>query len=138
MRNGIYLFLILFLGSVAFHVTEKVMTTSEFLTGGLFFLGASIVIAYLTTHFKKRVALIPAQKYINMLAIAIFAGYGILTGITVVQLTTTSMTVGAEGFLFIGASLLLLYALYQFYKRDQRTHDYVDHHMNHDNLSAHY
>ena len=111
MRNGIYLMLIVFLGTFAYTVVGRVGDTLE---AGFAFLLASIAIGFLTTHFKKRIELLPVQKVINIIAIAIFALFGIIKGLSLVTVASIGSLSGIVGLMFLISSLVLVFSLSLF------------------------
>lgn len=111
MRNGIYLALIVFLGTFAYTVVSRVGDTLE---AGFAFLLASIAIGFLTTHFKKKRELLPVQKVINFVAIGIFALFGIMKGISLITLASIVSLSTVGGIMFLVSSLVLLYSLNLF------------------------
>lgn len=118
MKNGVYLSLILFLGVMGYFVVNDLYQENSMLLAGLIFAVVSVAIYALTTHFKKKVELVPAQKIINVVYISLFALYGIVTGISLVYAPSLEASVVKyEGLLFLGASFVLLYGLYVFIKR---------------------
>ena len=115
MRNGVYLALILFLGSVGFYAVNGLYTSGSMLLAGTVFFLISIGIYFLTTHYKKHGKLVPAQKVINIIYIALFALYGIVLGLTLMSTPEVGMsTVKFEGGLFIVASAVLIYGIIEF------------------------
>ena len=116
MKNGIYLFVVLFLGVMGYFVVNDLMMKKSFmLAAGVFFV-FSIVITMLITHYKKRVEQTPAEKVLNITYVGIFALYGFVVGISLLYLPPLEIaTVGYEGFIFIAASLALLYGIYKYY-----------------------
>jgi len=84
----------------------------------------SVGIFSLTTHFKKKVELVPAQKFINVIYIGLFALYGIAMGLSLVYSPAleTAASIRFEGILFLLASGVLLYGLYIFMKRNVLHH----------------
>lgn len=121
MRNGIYLFLILFLGIMGYFMANDLYAENSTTLAGALFLLVSVVIAYLTTHFKKKSELIPAQKVLNVVYLTIFAIYGIITGLSLVLSQTMELAlVRVEGIMFILASAVIIYGIVTFIK--QHTH----------------
>lgn len=113
MRNGIYLTLIVFLGTFAYTVVSRVGDTLE---AGFAFLLASIAIGFLTTHFKRRVELIGIQKFINVIAISIFAIFGFIKGVALVVIGSIPSITAVVGLMFLVASVILAYSLSLFVK----------------------
>lgn len=111
MRNGIYLALIVFLGTFAYTVVGRVGDTLE---AGFAFLLASIAIGFLTTHFKKRTELLPVQKVINVVAIGIFALFGIAKGLSLVSMASIASLSSVVGIMFFVSSLVLVFSLTLF------------------------
>lgn len=111
MRNGIYLALIVFLGTFAYTVVGRVGDTLE---AGFAFLLASIAIGSLTTHFKKRTELLPVQKVINVVAIGIFALFGIAKGLSLVSMASIASLSSVVGIMFFVSSLVLVFSLTLF------------------------
>lgn len=118
MKNGVYLFLILFLGVMGYFVVNDLYRENSIMLSAVIFMIVSIAIFVLTTHFKRKVELVPAQKVINVVYISLFALYGIVTGLTLMYAPSleTSM-IKYEGVLFLVASSVLLYGVYIFIKR---------------------
>lgn len=118
MKNGIYLTLILFFGVMGYFVVNDLMQESSFMLASMIFLVVSVVIAILTTHYKKRVKLQPAQKVINVIYISLFALYGIVAGFSLFYAPSIELSaVRFEGGIFLVASLILLYGVYMFMKK---------------------
>lgn len=118
MKNGIYLTLILFFGVMGYFVVNDLLQESSYLLASVIFLLVSVVITVLTTHFKKKVELQPAQKVINIVYVSLFAIYGIVAGLSLVYTPSVELTsVRFEGGVFLLASLILLYGIYMFMKR---------------------
>lgn len=116
MKNGIYLFVVLFLGVMGYFVVNDLIMEQNFMLAGGVFLVFSIVITVLITHYKKRVEQTPAEKMLNIVYVGIFALYGFVVGISLLYLPTVELaTVGYEGFMFIAASLALVYGIYKYY-----------------------
>lgn len=115
MKNGIYLFVVLFLGIMGYIVVNDLMTEQKVLLAGTMFLIFSIVITMLITHYKKQVDQTPAQKVLNIVYVGLFAIYGFIIGGTLMFKPDMGMaSVSYEGFMFVGASLALLYGIYKF------------------------
>lgn len=122
MKNGVYMILILFLGSVGFYAVHGLYTSNSVMEASLVFLVVSVVMAYLTTHFKRSVDLVPAQKIINFIYISLFALYGIVTGVALMYVPSVELSqVGYEGVVFLIASIILLYGLLVF-SRNKLSH----------------
>ena len=123
MRNGVYLVLILFLGSVGFYAVNGLYNSGSMLLAGTVFFLISIGIYFLTTHYKKRAKLVPAQKYINVVYIALFALYGVILGLSLMVAPSTEMSaIKFEGGLFLVSSIVLLYGIFEFMKRKMVHH----------------
>jgi hypothetical protein len=118
MKNGIYLTLILFLGVMGYFVVNTLFNESNFILAGVVFLVISVVIALLTTHYKKRRELQPAQKIINFVYISIFAIYGVVAGLSLMYAPVYEFSIASMGgILFLVSSFILLVGLYVFMKR---------------------
>ncbi|MGA1931865.1 hypothetical protein ACH5BF_03965 [Arcobacter sp. YIC-464] len=118
VRNGIYLSLILFLGVIGYFIVNTLILENSIMLAGLMFLLISVGIFVLTTHFKKKVSLVPAQKFINVVYISLFALYGIFLGLTFSYVPYVEVaTIKFEGILFLLASSVLIYGIYLFMKR---------------------
>jgi len=118
MKNGIYLTLILFLGVMGYFVVNTLFNESNFILAGVVFLVISVVIALLTTHYKKRRELQPAQKIINFVYISIFAIYGVVAGLSLMYAPIYEFSIASMGgILFLVSSFILLVGLYVFMKR---------------------
>lgn len=117
MKNGIYLFLILFLGVLGYFVVNDLFQEGSYLLSGIIFMSVSIVIYLLTTHFKRKSELVPAQKIINVVYILLFAIYGIFTGLSLVYVSGDISMIRYEGLIFIASGLMLLYGIYVFVRR---------------------
>ena len=118
MRNGVYLVLIIFLGSVGFYAVNALYIAGNMLIAGTVFFLLSIGIFFLTTHFKKRINMEPIQKVINIVYITLFALYGVILGLKLMSGPVVAMSsVKFEGGLFLIASGVLLYGIYEFMKR---------------------
>ncbi len=118
MKNGVYLTLILFLGVMGYFVVNGLYLDNSIMLASVIFLIVSLVIAYLTTHFKKRIELSGAQKVINVVYITLFALYGIVIGLSVVNsVAIESMLVRFGGIIFLSASVILLFGLMIFMKQ---------------------
>lgn len=118
MKNGVYLSLILFLGVMGYFVVNDLYHENSIMQAGIIFMIVSIAIYTLTTHFKKKAQLFPAQKIINVVYISLFAIYGIVTGLTIMYAPTMDVSVMRyEGVVFLLASSVLLYGIYVFMKR---------------------
>lgn len=123
MKNGIYLSLILFLGVMGYFVVNDLFNENSIMLASVVFLVVSVAIFVLTTHFKKKVELVPAQKIINVLYIGLFALYGVVTGLSLVYSPALeAAAIRFEGILFLVASAVLLYGLYVFMKRNVLHH----------------
>lgn len=117
MRNGVYLTLIMFLGIVGFYAVNGLYTAGDMLLSGTVFFLTSLGIYFLTTHYKKRAEMSPAQKVINVIYIGLFAFFGIVLGLSLMSAPATAMSsIKFEGGLFIIASIMLIYGLYEFMK----------------------
>jgi hypothetical protein len=117
-KNGVYLVLILFLGSVGFYSVHGLYNTNSVFEASLVFFVVSIAMTYLTTHFKQKVDLVPAQKVINFIYIALFALYGVVTGVALMYVPSVELTqVGYEGVVFLISSIILLYGLFVFSRK---------------------
>jgi len=118
MKNGIYLSLILFLGVMGYFVVNDLYHENSIMLAGVIFMIVSVAIYTLTTHFKKKVELVPAQKVINVVYISLFALYGIVTGLTLIYAPSLEASmIRYEGVLFLLSSSVLIYGLYVFMKR---------------------
>ncbi len=118
MRNGVYLTLILFLGVMGYFVVNGLYLDNSIILASVIFLVVSLVISYLTTHFKKHMDLSGAQKFINVAYITLFALYGIVIGLTVVNsVIIESVIVRFGGIIFLSASVILLFGLMIFMKQ---------------------
>ena len=118
LRNGIYLSLILFLGVIGYFIVNTLILENSIMLAGIMFLLISIGIFALTTHYKKRVSLVPAQKFINVIYISLFALYGISLGLTFSYVPYVEVSaIKFEGILFLLASSVLIYGIYLFMKR---------------------
>ncbi len=118
MKNGIYLTLILFLGIMGFFVVNDLYNEENFMLAGVVFLVISVVISLLTTHYKKRSELVPAQKIINFVYIAMFAVYGVVAGLSLVYAPLYEFSIASMGgVLFLVSSFILVIGLYIFMKR---------------------
>ncbi len=123
MRNGIYLTLILFLGVMGYFVVNSLIADSSVMLASIVFIVVSVGIFVLTTHFKKKVELVPAQKIINVIYIGILALYGVVLGLSMVYAPSMELaTARFEGILFLVGSAVLLYGLYVFMKRNVLHH----------------
>lgn len=128
MRNGVYLILILFLGSVGFYAINGLYTSGSMLLAGTVFFLISIGMYFLTTHYKKHGKLSPAQKVINVIYIGLFALYGIVLGLSLMAAPEVGMSATKfEGGLFIVASLILLYGEFEFMRTKLMNHDHHGH-----------
>lgn len=115
MKNGVNLVLILFLGIMGYYVVNGLYLDNNMMLAGMVFLLVSVVITFFTTHFKKKMELVPAQKVINIVYISLFAIYGIVVGLSIMVVPSLQMTtVGFEGPLFLFASGILFYGLFVF------------------------
>lgn len=118
MKNGIYLSLILFLGVMGYFVVNDLYHENSIMLAGVIFMIVSVAIYMLTTHFKKKVELVPAQKIINVVYVSLFALYGIVTGLSIMYAPALEVSVMRyEGVIFLLASSVLIYGLYVFIKR---------------------
>lgn len=118
MRNGIYLVLILFLGSVGFYAVNGLYLDNSIMLASVVFLVVSLSMAYLTTHFKKHRELTSAPKIINVIYITLFALYGIVIGLNVMNsVAIESMMVRFGGIIFLAASVILLFGVMVFMKQ---------------------
>ena len=123
MKNGIYLFVVLFLGIMGYFVVNDLMLDKSIMLASILFLVFSVTITMLITHYKKRADLSPAQKVINVLYVGMFAIYGMIVGIGLMTAPTMEMSaVGYEGMLFMLASGILIYGLYVFAKQKLMHH----------------
>jgi len=122
LKNGIYLSLILFLGVMGYFTVNTLIMESNILLASIVFLLVSAVIFFLTTHFKKKSELVPAQKIINVIYIGMFALYGVVLGFSFVYTPTAMVKINFEGVLFFIASAGLAYGLYIFMKRNVAHH----------------
>lgn len=119
IKNGIYLSLILFLGVMGYFVVNDLIQENSIMLASLVFLVVSLAVFRLTTHFKKKVELVPAQKFINAIYISLLAIYGLAVGISMIYTPYLEVaTVQVEGILFILSSAVLVYGLYKFLKRN--------------------
>ncbi|QDF30360.1 hypothetical protein [Halarcobacter anaerophilus] len=116
MRNGVYLTLILFLGTLGYQAVQSILSSNNMLLGGVIFLLISLAIGFFATHYKKRVELSIAQKAINIGLIGLFALYGIFTAVSLLTGASIGMVYSVEGILFLVASAILLYSLGLFIK----------------------
>ena len=124
MKNGIYLSLILFLGVMGYFVVNDLINENSIMLASVVFAVVSLGIFVLTTHFKKKVELVPAQKIINVIYIGLFALYGVVIGLSLVSAPSLEFASATryEGILFLLGSSVLLFGLYLFMKK------YVLHH----------
>lgn len=115
MKNGIYLFVVLFLGIMGYIIVNDLMTEQKVLLAGTIFLIFSVVITMLITHYKKHINQSPAQKVLNIVYVGLFALYGFIVGGTLMFSPDMGMSsLGYEGFIFVSASSALLYGIYKF------------------------
>jgi len=118
IKNGIYLTLILFLGVMGYFVVNDLYMENSTTLASIIFLIVSIVIAVLTTHFKRKAELAPAQKIINVVYISLFAIYGVVVGLSLMYAPSYELSmIRFEGGLFIVASAILMYGVFMFIKR---------------------
>ncbi len=118
MKNGIYLTLILFLGVMGYFAVNTLYNESNFILAGVVFLVISVVISLLTTHYKKRTELLPAQKIINFVYISMFAIYGVVAGLSLMYAPVYEFSIASMGgVLFLVSSFILVVGLYVFMKR---------------------
>lgn len=121
MKNGIYLFLILFLGVLGYFVVNDLYNENSVTLASVVFLFVSTVIVVLSTHFKKKSELVTAQKVIGVLYISLFALYGISVGVNLLNSSSVEIAVfRAEGFMFLAGALVLFYGVFVFMKRHSR------------------
>ena len=111
MRNGIFFTLIVFVGTLAFTVVSRV---NETLDAGIAFLLASIVIGYLSTHFKKNRELASIQKIILITFIGLFTIYGFLSAIPLITLENFTTPAIVEGLMFMAGSIVLTFCFVMF------------------------
>lgn len=118
MKNGIYLTLILFLGVMGYFAVNTLYNESNFILAGVVFLVVSVIISLLTTHYKKRTELLPAQKIINFVYISMFAVYGVVVGLSLMYAPIYEFSIASMGgVLFLVSSFILVVGLYVFMKR---------------------
>jgi len=118
IKNGIYLTLILFLGVMGYFVVNDLYMENSTTLASVIFLTVSVVIAVLTTHFKRKAELATAQKVINVVYISLFALYGVVVGISLMYAPSYELSmIRFEGGLFIVASMILIYGVFMFIKR---------------------
>ena len=117
MRNGIYLFLILFLGIMGYFTVNDLYSESSYSLAGIIFMIVSFIIFELTTHLKKQEDLSPAQVNINVIYITIFAFYGFVSGIGLLMGFADASAIKYEGMIFILSSIFLMYGVYLFMKK---------------------
>jgi len=117
MKNGIYLFVVLFLGIMGYFVVNHLMMAESVMLAGIMFLLFSGTIVSLITHYKKREEMNSAQKFLNIVYVGMFAIYGFVLGTTLMYSPLMEMSmVKFEGVLFILASMILVYGIMYFIK----------------------
>lgn len=117
MKNGIYLFVVLFLGIMGYFVVNHLMMSESVMLAGIMFLLFSGTIVALITHYKKREELSSAQKFLNIVYVGMFAIYGFVLGTTLMYAPMMEMSmVKFEGIPFILASIALVYGIVSFIK----------------------
>lgn len=117
MKNGINLFLILFLGVMGYFVVNDLYLKNSIMFASNIFLLISLIITYLTMHFKRRRVLSPAQKVINVIYISLFALYGFIMGLNLTLAPSMEqILIGGEGIIFLISSVILMYGVYTFTK----------------------
>lgn len=115
MKNGIYLFVVLFLGIMGYFVVSDLMAEQSVMLASIVFLLFSVAITSLITHYKKRKEASPMEKILNIVYVGMFAIYGLLVGFSLIYSPSMEVsTVGFEGGLFVVASLALVYGIYKF------------------------
>lgn len=117
MRNGIYLFIILFLGIIGYFTVNDLYNESSYLLAGIIFMAVSFIIFELTTHLKKQENLSSAQININVIYITIFAFYGFVSGLALLMGFVDANTIKYEGVIFVLSSIFLMYGVYIFMKK---------------------
>ena len=123
MRDGIYLFVILFLGIMGYFVVSDLMTEQSVMLASLVFLAFSAGITYLITHYKKRREPSGMEILLNIVYVGMFATYGLLLGFSLIYSPSMEVSsVGFEGGLFVIASLALVYGIYRFVARKMMLH----------------
>lgn len=123
MRNGIYLFVVLFLGIMGYFVVSDLMAEQSVLLASVVFFMFSGAITYLITHYKKREEATPMEKILNIIYVGMFAVYGLLLGFSLIYTPGMDMSVvGIEGVLFVLASLALVYSIYRFVSTKMMVH----------------
>jgi hypothetical protein len=117
MKNGIYLFLILFLGAMCYFVVNDLYKENSItLASGIFLLGSGVIF-YLASHLKKKSKLLPIQRIIGAIYISLLALYGVITGLPLLGgLSLESTTFYMEGAMFVVGCLALLYSALYFMK----------------------
>lgn len=120
MRNGIYLFMILFLGIIGYFTVNDLYSESSYSLAGIIFMIVSFVIFELTTHLKKQENLSSAQVNINVIYITIFAFYGFISGIGLLMGFVDVNAIKYEGVIFILSSAFLMYGVYIFMKKQYK------------------
>lgn len=119
MKDGIYLFVILFLGIIGYFVVSDLMTEQNIMLASLVFLAFSVGITYLITHYKKKTEPTGMQILLNIVYVGMFATYGLLLGFSLIYGSTIEINpAGFEGTLFVIASLALVYGIYKFIARN--------------------
>lgn len=123
MRDGIYLFVILFLGIMGYFVVSDLMAEQRVMLASLVFLAFSAGITYLITHYKKRTEPSGMAILLNIVYVGMFATYGLLLGFSLIYSPSMEVSsVGFEGGLFVIASLALVYGIYRFVARKMMLH----------------
>ena len=123
MKNGIYLFVVLFLGIMGYFVVNHLMMAESVMLAGIMFLIFSGTIVSLVTHYKKRDEMSSAQKFLNVVYVGIFTIYGFVLGTTLIYSPMANMSLsGFESVPFIIASIALLYRIISFIKSKVLSH----------------
>lgn len=117
MKNGIYLFVILFMGVLGYFVVNDLHQENNYLLSSIIFMIISVIIYSLTTHFKRKRELSSAQKIINVIYISLFAIYGVFTGLSLIYISGDVSMIKYEGLVFLGSSAMLFYGIYVFVRR---------------------
>lgn len=117
MKNGIYLFVVLFLGIMGYFVVNHLMIAGSAMLAAVMFLLFSGTIVALITHYKKRDELSGAQKFLNIVYVGMFAIYGFVLGTTLMYAPGMEMSAfKLDAVIFILASIGLIYGITGFIK----------------------
>ncbi len=123
MKNGIYLFVVLFLGIMGYFVVNHLMMVESSMLAGIMFLLFSSTIVALITHYKKREEQSSAQKFLNVVYVGMFAIYGFVLGITLTYTPLMESSIFKfEGVPFLLGVMALIYGIMSFIKSKILSH----------------